>query len=92
MAESHELHLLRPHRRRDDLPPLRHHADAMPLLPRLEVAVKHLVELLLCSTIGTYCLWRAASVLPRAMAEAHAVVRMAVERRREIEQLEEGVQ
>jgi hypothetical protein len=58
----------------------------------LEVAVKHLVELLLCSTIGTYCLWRAASVLPRAMAEAHAVVRQAVERRREIDAIEEGVQ
>jgi len=58
----------------------------------MEVAVKHILEFLLCSTIGTYCLWRAASVLPRALAEAHAVVRMAVERRREIEQLEEGVQ
>jgi len=54
--------------------------------------LKHLVELLVCSTIGSYCLWRAASVLPRALAEAHAVVRMATERRREIEQLEEGVQ
>jgi hypothetical protein len=54
--------------------------------------VKHLVELLVCSTIGSYCLWRAASVLPRALSEAHAVVRMATERRREIEQLEEGVQ
>jgi len=54
--------------------------------------MKHLLELLICSTIGSYCLWRAASVLPRALAEAHAVVRMAVERRREIEQLEEGVQ
>jgi len=54
--------------------------------------MKHLVELLICSTIGSYCLWRAASVLPRALAEAHAVVRQATERRREIEQLEEGVQ
>jgi hypothetical protein len=54
--------------------------------------MKHLLELMICSTIGTYCLWRAASVLPRALAEAHAVVRMATERRREIEQLEEGVQ
>jgi hypothetical protein len=58
----------------------------------VEVAVKHLLELLICTTIGTYCLWRAASLLPRALAEAHAVVRMATERRREIEQLEEGVQ
>jgi hypothetical protein len=44
--------------------------------------MKHLLELLLCGTIGSYCLWRAASVLPRALAEAHAVVRMATERRR----------
>ena len=54
--------------------------------------MKHLIEFLLCSTLGSYCLWRAASVLPRALAEAHAVVRMATERRREIERLEEGVQ
>jgi hypothetical protein len=51
--------------------------------------MKHLLELLLCGTIGTYCLWRAASVLPRAIAEAHAVVRMAVERRQEIDELQE---
>jgi hypothetical protein len=55
-------------------------------------SVKHLLELLICSTIGSYCLWRAASVLPRALAEAHAVVRMATERRREIDAIEEGVQ
>jgi hypothetical protein len=54
--------------------------------------MRNTFELLLCGTIGSYCLWRAASVLPRALAEAHAVVRMAAERRREIEQLEEGVQ
>ena len=53
--------------------------------------MKHLIELLVCSTIGTYCLWRAASVLPRALAEAHAVVRMATERRREIDELQEEV-
>jgi hypothetical protein len=55
----------------------------------LEVTVKHILEFLLCSTIGTYCLWRAASVLPRALAEAHSVVRMAAERRREIDELQE---
>ena len=52
--------------------------------------MKHLIELLLCSTIGTYCLWRAASVLPRALAEAHAVVRMAVVRLRVIDAIEEA--
>jgi hypothetical protein len=51
--------------------------------------VKHLIELLLCSTLGSYCLWRAAMVLPRAVAEAHAVVRMATERRREIDAIGE---
>lgn len=47
--------------------------------------MRTLIEFLICGTIGTYCLWRAASVLPRALAEAHAVVRMATDRRREIE-------
>lgn len=56
---------------------------------RVAGAMKHLIEFLLCGTIGSYCLWRAASVLPRALAEAHAVVRMASERRREIEALQE---
>jgi hypothetical protein len=51
--------------------------------------VKHLIEFLICGTIGTYCLWRAASVLPRAIADAHAVVRMAAERRREIDAIGE---
>jgi hypothetical protein len=54
--------------------------------------MKHILELLICSTIGSYCLWRAASVLPRALAEAHAMVRMATERRRMIDEIEEGVQ
>jgi hypothetical protein len=54
--------------------------------------MKHLLELLICSAIGSYCLVRAASVLPRAIAEYHAVVRMAIDRRREIDAVEEGVQ
>ena len=54
--------------------------------------MKHLIEFLLCGAIGSYCLWRAASVLPRALAEAHAVVRQATERRREIESIEEAAQ
>ena len=60
--------------------------------PEVGHHLKHLTELLICSTIGSYCLWRAASVLPRALAEAHAVVRQAVERRREIDAIEDGVQ
>lgn len=54
--------------------------------------MKHLIEFLVCGTIGTYCLLRCVAIMPRVIAEAHAVVRMAIEKRREIEQLEEGVQ
>lgn len=52
--------------------------------------MKHLIELLLCGTIGSYCLWRAASVLPRAVAEAHAMVAAAAERRRTIDAIGEA--
>jgi hypothetical protein len=51
--------------------------------------VRNLIEFLICGTIGSYCMWRAASVLPKAIAEAHAVARMATERRREIDELQE---
>ena len=54
--------------------------------------MKHLIELLLCGTIGSYCLLRCVAIMPRVIAEAHAVVRMATERRREIDAIEEGVQ
>ena len=91
MAESHDLPLLHPHRRRDDLPVLRNFANAMPLLPRVAASMKHLLELLLCGTIGTYCLMRCVAIMPRVIAEAQAVVRMVGERRREIEAIEEGV-
>ena len=51
--------------------------------------MKSLLELLLCGTIGTYCLWRCVAIMPRVIAEAHAVVRQATERRREIEAIGE---
>lgn len=51
--------------------------------------MKPFLELLLCGTIGSYCLWRAASVLPRALAEAHALVSAVVERRRQIDAIQE---
>ena len=54
--------------------------------------MKHLIEFLLCGTIGAYCVMRCAALMPRVIAEAHAVVRQAVERRREIEAIDEGVQ
>jgi len=54
--------------------------------------VKHLIEFLLCGTIGAYCVMRCAALLPRVIAEAHAVVRQSVERRREIDAIEEASQ
>jgi hypothetical protein len=53
------------------------------------VAVKHLLELLLCSTIGAYCLWRCYAVLPLALAEAHALVAALLGRWRELEAMVE---
>jgi hypothetical protein len=51
--------------------------------------VKPLIEFLVCGAIGTYCVMRCAALMPRVIAEAHAVVRMATERRREIEAIQE---
>jgi hypothetical protein len=53
--------------------------------------VKHLIELLVCGTIGTYCVLRCVAIMPKVIADAHAVVRMATERRREIDELQEEV-
>ena len=48
--------------------------------------MKHaLIEFLLCSTIGIYCLIRCASLAPRVFAEVHAVVAGARERTRRVE-------
>ena len=57
----------------------------------MEAPVRHTLELLLCSTIGAYCVWRCYSVLPLALAEAHALVAAYLGRAREIEQLAEPV-
>jgi hypothetical protein len=51
--------------------------------------MKHLIELLLCSTIGAYCVWRCYAVFPLAIAEAHALVAAYLERVREIKRLVE---
>ena len=51
--------------------------------------MKPLIEFLICGAIGTYCVMRCAALMPRVIAEAHAVVRQAVERRREIDELQE---
>jgi hypothetical protein len=51
--------------------------------------VRHTVELLLCGTIGAYCVWRCYAVLPLALAEAHALVAAYLVRVRELETLAE---
>jgi hypothetical protein len=51
----------------------------------VEVAVRHTIELLLCGTIGAYCVWRCYSVLPLAIAEAHALVAAYLGRVQDIE-------
>jgi hypothetical protein len=49
--------------------------------------VKHaLIEFLLCSAVGMYCLIRCASLAPRVFAEVHAVVAGARERTRRVEE------
>ena len=53
--------------------------------------MRSIIELLLCGTIGAYCLWRCYSVMPLALAEAHALVAAYLGRAREIEQLAEPV-
>jgi hypothetical protein len=63
--------------------------DAVPLLPRLAVAVRHIIELLACGTTGAYCVWRCYVVLPLALAEAHALVAAYLGRVRELETLAE---
>jgi len=51
--------------------------------------VRHLIELLACGTIGAYCVWRCYSVLPLALAEAHALVAAYLGRVRDLESLVE---
>jgi hypothetical protein len=49
--------------------------------------MRHILELLICSTIGIYCLLRCASLAPAAIAEAHAVMAAAFDRQRRIEEV-----
>ena len=51
--------------------------------------MRHLIELLACGTIGAYCVWRCYSVLPLAIAEAHALVAAYLGRVRELDALVE---
>jgi len=49
--------------------------------------MRHTIELLLCGTIGAYCVSRCYSVFPLAIAEAYALVAAYLERVRELETL-----
>jgi hypothetical protein len=51
--------------------------------------MRNLIELLLCSTIGAYCVWRCYAVFPLAIAEAHALVVAYLGRWRELEAIVE---
>jgi len=51
----------------------------------VEAPLRHTLELLLCSTIGAYCVWRCYAVLPLAITEAHALVAAYLGRWRELE-------
>jgi hypothetical protein len=53
--------------------------------------MKHLAEFLICGTIGTYCVLRFVSLMPRVIAEAQTLVRVATERRQEIEELSDDI-
>lgn len=47
--------------------------------------VKHTVELLLCSAIGGYCVWRCIAVMPGVLDEAQTLLAAAFGRVRDIE-------
>lgn len=49
--------------------------------------MKHTLELLICGTIGTYCLMRCAAVLPAAIAEAQALVAAYMARQQIIDEI-----
>jgi len=51
--------------------------------------MRHIIELLFCSTIGAYCVWRCYAVLPLAIAEAHALVAAMLGRVRELDAIVE---
>jgi hypothetical protein len=46
--------------------------------------VRHTIELLLCSAIGGYCLWRCVAVMPGVFDELQAVLAAILGRARDI--------
>ena len=47
--------------------------------------VRHTLELLLCSAIGGYCLWRCVAVMPGVLDELQALFGAMLGRARDIE-------
>ena len=47
--------------------------------------MRHTLELLICSAIGGYCLWRCISVMPGVLDELQALLAAACGRVRDIE-------
>ena len=47
--------------------------------------MRHTVELMLCSAIGGYCLWRCIAVMPGVFDELQALLAAAFGRVRDIE-------
>ena len=46
-----------------------------------------LLELMICGTVGAYCVMRCAALMPAALAEARAVMSAALDRQRRIEEV-----
>jgi hypothetical protein len=50
--------------------------------------MKHaLIELMICGTVGAYCVMRCAALMPAAFAEARAVMAAAFDRQRRVEEV-----
>jgi hypothetical protein len=47
--------------------------------------MRHTIELLLCSAIGGYCLWRCIAVMPGVLDELQALFGVMIGRARDIE-------
>ena len=84
--------LLRPTRRRDDLPHLRDHADAVPVLPCVAAPMKHILEMLIVVTIGSYCLYRMYCLMPLVISEAQDLVSTYLLRVDELENIIENIE
>lgn len=46
-----------------------------------------ILELMICGTVGAYCVMRCAALMPAAFAEARAVMAAAFDRQRRVEEV-----